>query len=652
MIRHPLPGLIAVAVLALIFPLRLGAQAPPVPDGKPHKFETRNKQFLIDGQPIQLISGEMHFSRTLSEDFELRVKQAKAMGLNTLSFYLFWNQVEPEHGKFDFTGTNDVRKMLKLCQDNGLWCILRPGPYCCAEVEYGGIPYWTLKNPEVKIRSNDPTYVQWSRDYINRVYKEVADFQVTKGGPLLMVQIENEYAIVANDLTPKGNYDYMHTLHQVFTDAGFDVPLFVCDPGSLSRPGTDPYPGLLRGRNGLHTEADYQQAVAVAGDFPIIAPEVYTAWFTGWGQPIATKNASLDSIVGWTNFLLDHKCSFNYYLFFGGTNYGFSNGCNYSLPVITSYDYNAPVDEAGRVTTKYRTLRDLLTKRLNITPPAIPDDPPVADLPAVTLQYAGTLFNRLWWGDTEPTITSHEPVSMENLNQAYGFVDYRKKFPDGLKGKLELKQAMDYTITMVNGKVVGESFVGFGPGSNSITLPVRNSNIITLSETAPVTLDLLVYNLGRISVVTDSGTQNLARKGLIGGAYLDGNELTDWDIYSLPMESEHLVGFGVSAYGGPPDTPSFYQASFNVDNPASTFLDMRNFGFGVVWVNGHNLGRFWDRGGVRSLFLSEHFLKKGSNEIVVLDLHKPNALTVRGTTSMIETAPVPFSLKLDQANPS
>jgi beta-galactosidase len=641
MIRHRLFGLIAVTVFASILPARLGAQTrpAPAPDGKPHKIETRDKQFLIDGRPIELISGEMHFGRTLPEDFELRVKQARAMGLNTLSFYLFWNQVETQQGRFDFTGANDVRRMLKICQDNGMWAVLRPGPYCCAEVDYGGIPYWTLKHPEVKIRSNDPTYVQWSRDYINRVYKEVADFQITKGGPLLMVQIENEYAIVANDLTPKGNYDYMRALHQVFVDAGFDVPLFVCDPGSLSRPGADPYGGLLRGRNGLHTEADYQQAVAVAGDFPIFVPEVYTAWFTGWGQPIATKNASLDSIVSWTNFLLDHRCSFNYYLFFGGTNYGFSNGCNYSLPVITSYDYNAPIDEAGRVTEKYRTLRDLLSKRLGIQPPPIPDDPPVADLPAITFTMRQPLDD--WLGDKAP-VSADKPLSMEDLDQAYGFVDYRKTFPDGLTGRLELKQAMDYAITLVNGRTVGESFIGYGP----------KSNFIDINQTGRVTLDILVYNLGRISVVTDSGTQSLARKGLIGGAFLDGKELVDWDIRSLPMtsiESNRPVG----AITLPQTGPTFYRATFNVTKPAGTFLDMSKWSFGVVWVNGHNLGRYWDRGGARSLFLPSHFLKAGANDIVILELHNAPAIRqVSGTTKIIDSAPVPFALKLDQPNPS
>jgi beta-galactosidase len=163
-----------------------------------------------------LISGEMHFGRVQPEDWDTRIKQAKAMGLNTISFYLFWNQVETQEGKFTFEGMTDVRRVLKLCQENGMWAILRPGPYCCAEIEYGGIPSWTLKYPEVKIRTNDPKYVEWSRKYLEQVYRQVGDLQVTKGGPLLMVQVENEYGIIAN-----GNIDYMKSLTQVFKDVGF-----------------------------------------------------------------------------------------------------------------------------------------------------------------------------------------------------------------------------------------------------------------------------------------------------------------------------------------------------------------------------------------------------------------------------------------------
>jgi beta-galactosidase len=292
------------------------------PPAKMHTFEARNHQFLIDGQPTVIASGEMHFGRVQPEDWDLRIKQAKAMGLNTVCFYLFWNQVETQEGKFTFTGMTDVRRVLKLCQDNGMWAILRPGPYCCAEIEYGGIPSWTLKYPEVKIRTNDPKYVEWSRKYLEQVYSQVGDLQVTKGGPLLMVQVENEYGIIAN-----GNIDYMKSLTQVFKDVGFDVPLFTCDPTTpIWGNAALRVPGLMYGRNGLKTDQAFQQSAAGIGDFPVFVPEVYTAWFSGWGEAIATRNSTIPQITSWTNYLLDHNYSFNLYVFFGGTNYGFSNG--------------------------------------------------------------------------------------------------------------------------------------------------------------------------------------------------------------------------------------------------------------------------------------------------------------------------------------
>ncbi|HVX86861.1 MAG TPA: beta-galactosidase [Phycisphaerae bacterium] len=607
-----------------------------VPDGKPHRFELKDHAFEIDGQKTLLIAGEMHFGRVLPEDFEKRVKQAKAMGLNTISFYLFWNQVEPEEGKFDFTGANDVRRMFKICQDNGMWVLLRPGPYCCAEVDYGGIPYWTLKHPEVKIRTNDPQYVAWSKAYIDRVYKEVADLQVTKGGPLLMVQEENEFGMVA-----RGDYSYMTTLHGIFKDAGFDIPIYACDPGSFSgRGGANPYgEDVLRGRNGLNGQQAYDSAYAAAGDGPVYAPEVYTAWFSGWGQPIATRNASLPAIVNWTNFLLDHNASWCYYMFFGGTNWGFSNGCNEYLPVQTSYDYGAPIDEAGRPTQKFFTLRDILAKRTGRTPPAPPPDPDVAALPAIQFTQRESLED---WLPKKPTLTADKPVSMENLNQAYGFVLYRKQFPNGLKGKLELQGARDYSIVMANGKPIGDSFVGLG----------LDSNKLDVNESGPTTLDILVYNLGRISVIVNSNAPARASKGM-EGATLDGKELTGWDMYSLPMNEADgpLTSAPAAAPAATPSGPAFYTATFHVDRPAGTFLDMRNWHFGAVWVNGHNLGRFWDRGGLRSLFLSSHFLKEGDNQITVLELKDPPVKPeLAGAVNIIQEPPVPFAIRLDQAN--
>ncbi|HTB64416.1 MAG TPA: beta-galactosidase [Opitutales bacterium] len=600
-----------------------GADAPllasVVPDGKVHKFETRDGQFFIDGQATLLIAGEMHFGRVQPEDWETRIKQAKAMGLNAISFYLFWNQVEKTEGKYDFTGMNDVRRVLKLCQDNGMWCILRPGPYCCAEVDYGGIPWWTAKYPDVKIRTNDPKYVEWSKKYIEKVYEQVGDLQVTKGGPLLMVQIENEYF----NGRPANN-DYMVSLQKIFQDVGFNVPMFTCDP-AVERP-QNVLPGVLAEQNGL-TGAPSQQLLADLGDFPVYVPEVYTAWFLGWGHTPAgefTSRSPLPSNLSRVNSLLDNYDSFCFYMFFGGTNYGFMNGCIEYLPVITSYDYGAPIDEAGRTTEKYRALRDLLAQRENRKLPDPPPDPSVIEIPAFKFSESESLLATL---PSKPTKTADHTVSMEDLDQGYGFVDYRKHFDNGVKGTLQLKQLQDYGIVMVNGKTVGEAYAGLG----------ANTSNITLNQDGPATLDILVYNLGRVSVITNAASQGRARKGLLGGASLDGQDLVGWDMYSLPYESgPEKFQPSVTTQAG----PAFYHATFTVDKLGGTFLDMSNWSFGVVWVNGHNLGRFWDRGSQRGLFVPQSWLKSGANEIVVLELHDtPKTPEITGRTSL-ENAPI------------
>jgi beta-galactosidase len=621
-----------IFTLWLIASLRLPTSAQTVtsiiPDGQPHRFEARDHQFWIDGQPTLLVAGEMHFGRVQPEDWEIRIQQAKAMGLNTISFYLFWNQVETREGKFDFTGMTDVRRVLKLCRKYGIWAILRPGPYCCAEIEFGGIPWWTLKHPEVKVRTTDPQWLAWCRDYLTAVHKQVADLTVEKGGPLLMVQVENEYGI-----TDPTNNDYMVAMTKLFRDTGFGGQLFTCDPSTQvwHDPGLR-VPGLMYGRNGLASDRQYQDSAPLIGDFPVYVPEIYTAWFSGWGEPIATKNSTIPQITHWVTYLLDHHDSFCLYMFFGGSNFGFDNGCNEYLPVQTSYDYSAPVDEAGRTTKKYRALRTLLTTHLNLNPPAIPADPPVIEIPAITLGETEPLVATL---PRHPTRVSATPASMEDLNQAYGFVLYRKEFPNGLRGQLELKKARDYTVVMVNGKTVGTAFVGDGLDSNKIELPVTDG---------PATLDVLVYNLGRISVIVSDRTQHLARKGLLGGASLDGADLSGWQMYSLPYDK---VNFKASV--APPAGPAFYRGTFNLDTLGGTFLDLRNWSMGAVWVNGHNLGRFWDRGGLRSLFLPRQWLKRGRNEIVVLELHDaPKVATVSGGTHIVEEPPVPFPVRLDR----
>jgi beta-galactosidase len=630
-LRSAQMSVLGLMTAGLLFKLTAQTVTGIVSDGRPHQFATRDHQFFIDNQPTLLVAGEMHFGRVQPEDWDLRLRQAKAMGLNTVSFYLFWNQVETKEGKFTFSGTTDVRRVLKLCQKYGLWAVLRPGPYCCAEIEYGGIPWWTAKYPDVKVRTTDPRWLGWCSNYLAQVYRQVGDLQVSRGGPLLMVQVENEYGIT----DPKDN-TYMVAMTQLFKDVGFTGQLFTCDPSTKvwSNPALR-VPGLMYGRNGLDSDKKFQDSAELIGDNPVYVPEIYTAWFSGWGEPIARKNSTIPQITNWVTYLLDHNDSFCLYLLFGGSNFGFDNGCNEYLPVQTSYDYNAPVDEAGRTTEKYRALRTLLSTHLKITPPAIPADPPVIEIPPIALMQSEPLLQTL---PRKPTLVTDRPVSMEDLDQAYGFVLYRKTFSNGLSGKLVLNQAQDYTVVMVNGKTVGTAFVGDGLDSNQIQLPATDG---------PATLDLLVYNLGRISVIVSPDTQHLARKGLIGGATLDGAELTGWQIYSLPYD--RVDRFKASA--APTTGPTFYRGTFTVTKLGGTFLDLRSWGMGAVWVNGHNLGRFWDRGGLRSLFVPASWLEYGRNEIIALELNgAPKAAVISGGTKIVEEPAVPFAVRLDRPN--
>ncbi len=598
-----------------------------VPDGKVHKFEARDHGFFLDGDPTMIIAGEMHLGRIQPDDWDTRIKQAKAMGLNTISFYLMWNMIEQKEGKFDFTGMNDVRRMLKLCQDNGMWCILRPGPYICAEVDYGGIPSWTAKYPDVKIRTNDPKYVEWSQKYIEQVYQQVGDLQVTKGGPLLMVQIENEYG----NGRPANN-DYMVSLQKIFQDVGFNVQMFICDPGV--EPATRLLPGVMAEQNGLTGRAGAPLRNAL-GDFPVYVPEVYTAWFLGWGHTPAnefTSRSPLAANLRSINSLLDAGNSFCLYMFFGGTNYGFNAGCIEYLPLQTSYDYGAPIDEAGRTTDKFRAFREVFSRRLGLTLPEPPPEPSVIELPGIKFADRESLLSTL---PAKPTLTADKPVSMEDLDQNFGFVLYRKKFADGLKGALELN-ATDYALVMVNGKLVRETYPGLG----------AHTNKIPFDQAGPCTLDVLVYNLGRVSVITNAASQPRARKGLIG-ATLDGKDLTGWDMYSLPFTS----GPEKFQAAAPTDGPAFYHATFNVDKLGSTFLDLSNWSFGAVWVNGHNLGRFWDRGTERGLFLPQAWLKTGQNEIVVLELHDaPQTPEIAGRLNMTTGPLNAFPVDLNRAH--
>jgi beta-galactosidase len=596
--------------------------ATPLPnDGKSHQFSARNGQFAIDGQPIEIIAGEIHPSRIPYQFWEDRIKKARAMGLNTVSVYIFWNQLEPAEGKFNWEGCNDIRRFVKLCQDNGLWVALRPGPYVCAETEFGGYPAWLLKHHDIKIRTDDPVFMKYCQSYMRALHDQIGDLQITHGGPIVMVQIENEYANIDK---------YLDDLRKIFIDVGFDCQLYTCDHSGPVWKIIQGMPGILRATNGLPNPAKLDLAQKVAGGFPVYGSEVYTSWYSVWADRVGGprgKQKSVATQIKDTQWLLDRHLSFCLYLFDGGTNFGFSKGANGWQPVQTTYDYDAPVDELGRVKPKFTALRDLFIQTLHIDPPPIPSDPKVIEIPKFQISNHRPLLDSL----PKPALTSDDVVTMEDLDQSYGLILYRKTFPGGIKGTLDLRKALDYSIVMIDGQVVGQAFHGYGPDSFQMNLDHHQS----------CTLDILVYNLGRNSVGIN---QSISRKGLNENPTLDGDELKGWQIYSLPMDDPSQLPSNQTAATDPPNTPEIYTGSFNLTDTGETYLDMRNWNFGVVWVNGHNLGRYWDVGADRGLYLPSVWQNQGANQITILELAGPPKSTeIQGAANMVVENPKPYS---------
>jgi beta-galactosidase len=656
-----------VLMLSLTAPV-LAASAP-VPDGKPHKLSLHDRQFWVDGTPMRVMAGEIHPGRVMPEFWDTRIKQAKAMGLNTISVYWFWNQIEPAEGKFVFEGQTDVRRFAKLCQENGMWLILRPGPYICGEWEFGGLPGWLLKHEGLHIRSNEPQFMAFSKRYIEAMGKQLADLQIEHGGPIIMTQIENEYQRID---------DYMKELQQYFIQAGFDGQLMTCDPSGGPWTTLEYLPNVLRGYNGFDPkdrfEMRYEQSIAVTEKtgYPIFSPEVYTGWFAPFG-PIFGKSPKVDvpTQVERIKFLFDHKdasgrpdLNWCLYVFHGGTNFGFMGGGNGGRTMQTSYDYDAPIDEIGRVTPKYRALRELYQKYLELDNlPPIPPDPKVIEIPAFEVTKAAALIDRL---PAKP-VESESVLSMEDIDQNVGFINYRKEFPNGIKGDLDVGQPRDYVIVMVNGKVVGERLAGAGgPGRGGAARGPGNRGAgaagpatrgarggfargggrggppapqtISIDVSGPATLDILVHNLGRASLTR---SENGQRKGLMTNPTLSGTALSGWKIYSMPLDDPAQLPASTNVSAS--TAPTFYEGSFNLSETGETYLDMTGFHFGVVWVNGHNLGRYWEVGTTRALYLPSVWQKQGANKITVLELGPAPASTkIAGVTNMIETPGTPI----------
>jgi beta-galactosidase len=573
--------------------------------GGGHRFAIGEHDFLLDGQPLQIRCGELHAARVPREYWAHRLRLLKAMGLNTVCAYLFWNVHEPREGEFEWAGQADIAEFCRVAQAEGLWVILRPGPYACAEWEMGGFPWWLLKHDDIKLRTRDPRYLEPARRYLQEVGRVLAPLQVSRGGPILMVQVENEYGFYGKDA------DYMGEMRGALLAAGFDVPLFACNPRQHLRDGyrADLFPVVNFGSDPAGAFADLRQILPTG---PLMCGEFYPGWFDTWGAPHHTGNSARYHTD--LEYMLKAGASFSIYMAHGGTTFGFGTGADRPFkPDTSSYDYDAPISEAGWVTPKFDSTRALITRYLRPgeTLPPAPAPNPVIRLATVrAVEFAPLLAN------LPAPVADDQPRTMEAYDQGYGCILYRTRLPAGPAVMLQVAAVHDVAQVLLDGRRIG--FMDRRSGSHGLTLPER---------TQAATLDILVEAMGRVNF----GVEVHDRKGLhqpvtvavAGGA---AAELRDWQVFRLPLDAPMLAALRFAAADaavGANALPGFWRATVNVDQPGDCFLDMRPWGKGFVWVNGHNLGRYWNIGPQQTMYVPGPWLKPGANEIVVLDLLGP-----------------------------
>ena len=488
-----------------------------------HTFALGDSTFLLDNKPFQIISGEIHYPRVPREAWRQRMQMAKAMGLNTIGTYVFWNLHEPEKNKFDFSGNNDIAEFVKIAKEEGLWVILRPSPYVCAEWEFGGYPYWLQNEKGLVVRSKESRYLKEYETYIKAVGKQLAPLQVNRGGNILMVQVENEYGSFSNDK------EYLAINKKMFIDAGFDGMLYTCDP---EKDLTDGHlPGLLPAINGQDDPAIVKRKISAlnAGKGPFFIAEWYPAWFDWWGTPHHTVPA--EQYTGKLDAVLKAGISINMYMFHGGSTRDFMNGANDKdttpyEPQISSYDYDAPLDEAGNATDKYMQFRKVIQQNLALgqSLPEVPAAKPSMAIPSIQFESATRLGDLL----ANP-VRNVKPLTFEDLNQAYGFVWYRTTLDGGKTGILKIKALRDYAVIMLNGKRVGVLDRRHAQDSLSLSLP-----------SGKVTLDILVENLGRVNF----GPNLLKnKKGITEYVSFAGQELQNWEMFKLPFNEVKSMKF-------------------------------------------------------------------------------------------------------------
>lgn len=582
-----------------------------------HTFEIEQGNFLYDGKAIQIHSGEMHYSRIPHQYWRHRMQMLKAMGLNSVATYVFWNHHEISPEQWDFEGDKNLAEYIKIAGEEGLFVILRPGPYACAEWEFGGYPWWLQNISGMELRRDNPEFLKRTEIYINRLFKEIGHLQITNGGPVIMVQVENEfgsYVSQRKDIPLNEHRSYNAKIKDQLVRAGFNVPLFTSDGTWLFEGGA--IDGVLPTANGEGNITNLKKAVDQYHDNkgPYMVAEFYPGWLAHWAEPHPAIDAS--NIARQTEEYLKNNISFNLYMAHGGTNWGFTSGANYDKkhdiqPDLTSYDYDAPISEAGWATPKFDSLRAVIKKYAQYDIPDIPAPFSTIEIPSIKLTKVGDVLSIL---EKQKSVQNSTPLTFEQLNQGYGYVLYSRKFNQPISGTLDVSGLRDYAVVYINGEKVGELNRYYNNYTMEIDVPFNS------------TLEILVENMGRINYGPEIVNN---KKGIISPVKINNIEIEgNWEMYTLPMQEapdldnikkndvfENVPAKTKQLQG----KPIIYEGVFDLSEVGDTFLDMENWDKGIVFINGINIGRYWHVGPQQTLFIPGVWLNKGSNKIVIFE---------------------------------
>ena len=590
------------------------------------RFEI-GSSFYLDGQEFKILSGAIHYFRIQPEDWYHSLYNLKALGFNTVETYVPWNMHEPKKGQFDFQGILDIEKFLQIAQDLGLYAIVRPSPFICAEWEFGGMPAWLLTE-DMRIRSSDTPYLQAVADYYDELLPRLVPRLLDKGGNILMMQVENEYGSYGEDK------DYLRAIRQMMLDRGLDCPLFTSDGPwrATLRAGTLIEEDLfVTGNFGSKADYNFAQMQEFFDEhgkkWPLMCMEFWDGWFNRWKEPIIKRDP--EELAQAVHEVLKQG-SINLYMFHGGTNFGFMNGCSArgvtDLPQVTSYDYDALLDEQGNPTPKYFAVQKMMETYYPEYPKMKPLTKESFELRDIALSEKVSLFETL--ADLAQPVESLYPVKMEDLGQSYGYLLYRTEASwDADEEKIRVIDGRDRMQLFVDGKLM----------STQYQAEIGQDIFVAGEKKTTHRIDVLMENMGRVNY----GHKFLAdtqRKGIRTGVCKDLHFLLNWQQYPLSFENTENIDFSKRWQ---PERPAFYAFDFGMKALKDTYLDLSGFGKGLAFVNGVNIGRFWNVGPTLSLYIPHSLLKEGHNRIIIFEtegeyeesinlVNKPTFKTIKG----------------------